>query len=79
MRPGARRGSLCPSLVVKRLTMLGFIVSDFSDQRDKALSDLQAWVAAGKIKIAEDVVSGLENAPAALVGFSPARTAASAW
>lgn|ERR1700682_4375407 len=56
-------------LVVKRLIMPGFIVSDFNDQRDKALTDLQTWVAAGKIKIAEDVVSGLENAPAALVGL----------
>ena len=32
-------------IVVKRLIVQGFIVTDFNDQRDKALADLQAWVA----------------------------------
>ncbi len=56
-------------IVVKRLIMQGFIVTDFNDQRDKALADLQAWVASGKIKVQEDIVSGLENTPAALIGL----------
>src|SRR6201747_1459282 len=41
-------------IVVKRLIMQGFIVMDFMDQRDEALSDLQSWVAAGKMKVQED-------------------------
>ena len=56
-------------IVVKRLTMQGFIVMDFTDQRDEALSDLQSWVAAGKLKVQEDVINGLENTPKALVGL----------
>lgn len=56
-------------IVVKRLIMQGFIVMDYMDQRDAALKDLQAWVAAGQIKVQEDVINGLENTPAALIGL----------
>jgi NADPH-dependent curcumin reductase CurA len=56
-------------IVVKRLVVQGFIVTDFNDQRDKALADLQAWVASGKLKVQEDIIAGLENTPAALIGL----------
>jgi len=56
-------------IVVKRLTMQGFIVMDYMDQRDQALADLQAWVAAGKLKVQEDVIDGLQNTPQALIGL----------
>ena len=56
-------------IVVKRLTMQGFIVTDFFDQRAQALADLQSWVKDGKLKVQEDVIDGLENAPRALVGL----------
>jgi NADPH-dependent curcumin reductase CurA len=56
-------------IVVKRLIMQGFIVMDFMAQRDKALSDLQSWVASGQLKVQEDVIDGLENTPAALIGL----------
>jgi NADPH-dependent curcumin reductase CurA len=38
-------------------------------QRDAALKDLQEWVASGQIKVQEDVIDGLENTPAALIGL----------
>ena len=56
-------------IVVKRLIMQGFIVMDFMDQRDEALSDLQSWVASGKLKVQEDIINGLENTPKALIGL----------
>lgn len=56
-------------IVVKRLIMQGFIVMDFDDKRDEALTDLQAWVASGKLKVQEDMITGLENTPAALIGL----------
>ncbi len=59
-----------PGLIVtKRLNVRGFIVSDFNAQREAALSDLQSWVETGKLKVLEDVIDGLENAPSALVGL----------
>jgi NADPH-dependent curcumin reductase CurA len=56
-------------IVVKRLTMQGFIVTDYFGQRDRAIADLRLWVEAGKLKVEEDVIDGLENAPAALIGL----------
>jgi NADPH-dependent curcumin reductase CurA len=59
-----------PGLIVtKRLTLRGFVVMDFDDQREKALADLHAWVASGQIKVQEDIIDGLENTPAALIGL----------
>jgi NADPH-dependent curcumin reductase CurA len=56
-------------IVVKRLTMRGFIVSDFHEQRESALAEIQSWVKAGKLKVREDIVDGLENTPQALIGL----------
>jgi NADPH-dependent curcumin reductase CurA len=56
-------------IVIKRLTMQGFIVTDFMERRDAALSDLQSWVASGQLKVQEDVIEGLENTPKALIGL----------
>jgi NADPH-dependent curcumin reductase CurA len=39
------------------------------DQRDQALKELQSWVAAGKLKVQEDIIDGLENTPKALIGL----------
>lgn len=56
-------------LVVKRLVMQGFVVMDYFGEREQALADLQSWVAAGKLKVQEDVIEGLENTPRALIGL----------
>ncbi len=56
-------------IVVKRLRMQGFIVMDFYDERAAAMADLQKWVAEGRLKVQEDVIDGLENTPAALIGL----------
>lgn len=56
-------------LVVKRLVMQGFIVMDYYGEREAALADLQSWVAAGKLKVREDIIDGLENTPRALIGL----------
>ena len=56
-------------IVVKRLTLKGFIVTDFFAEREKAIADLVSWVAAGKLKAEEDVIDGLESTPRALIGL----------
>jgi NADPH-dependent curcumin reductase CurA len=59
-----------PGLIVtKRLTMKGFIVMDFADRHDQAITDLSAWVGDGRLRVVEDVLDGLESAPGALVGL----------
>lgn len=56
-------------VVVKRLKMEGFIVMDFVREDAAAVRALQNWVKDGKVKVVEDVVEGLENAPQALIGL----------
>jgi len=55
--------------VVKRLTMRGFIVSDFFGRRDEALAELRSWVEEGRLKVIEDIVEGFENLPDSLIGL----------
>nr|WP_210277997.1 NADP-dependent oxidoreductase [Phyllobacterium myrsinacearum] len=56
-------------LTIKRIVMQGFIVMDYFKERDRALADLQTWVASGKLKVEEDIIEGLENTPSALIGL----------
>src|SRR5271170_6328873 len=56
-------------IVVKRITMQGFIVMDYMDRRNEAMRDLQSWVASGTLKVQEDVIDGLENTPKSLIGL----------
>jgi NADPH-dependent curcumin reductase CurA len=56
-------------LVVKRLRMEGFIVMDHAAQDGVALRALRGWVESGQIRVVEDIIDGLENAPAALTGL----------
>jgi NADPH-dependent curcumin reductase CurA len=59
-----------PGLIVtKRLTMRGFLVSDFYPKREQALRELKGWVDSGQLKVHEDVMEGLEKLPAALIGL----------
>ena len=59
-----------PGLIVtKRLKVQGFVVMDFYDGREAALAELEDWVETGKLKVQEDVIDGLENLPAALIGL----------
>lgn len=53
----------------KRLTVRGFIVTDHASLEPQFLSDMAEWIRLGRIKWREDVVEGLENAPAAFLGL----------
>ena len=54
------------NILMKTLTVTGFLVSDFTDQFEECLQKLGQWVAEGKIKYKVDVVEGIENAPVAV-------------
>jgi NADPH-dependent curcumin reductase CurA len=56
-------------LVTKRLRMEGFIVSDYAHLNADAEHDLSMWARSGQLKVVEDIVEGLENAPAGLIGL----------
>jgi NADPH-dependent curcumin reductase CurA len=57
------------SILVNRLSVQGFIVSEHVQCWPHALSELGAYVAVGKIRYRETVAHGLENAPRAFLGL----------
>jgi len=60
---------LMRQVLSKRLTLRGFIVSDFAEHGQDFARDVGGWLRQGKIKYKEDVVEGLENAPKAFIGL----------
>ncbi|MGA7805014.1 NADP-dependent oxidoreductase [Bradyrhizobium sp.] len=60
---------LMRAVLTKRLTIRGFIVSDFAGRRDDFLRDMSTWVREGKVKYKEFVTEGLESAPEAFMGL----------
>jgi hypothetical protein len=54
------------NILMKTLTVTGFLVSDYASRFGESLEFLGQWVAEGKIKFKVDVVEGIENAPTAV-------------
>ena len=57
------------AVIPLRLTIKGFLVSDYGDMMPDVMRDMGAWAKAGKLKWAETIVDGLENAPNAFIGL----------
>jgi len=67
---------LLATVLQKRVRMQGFIILDHYGPRfDAFRKEMGAWVAAGQVKLHEQVVQGLENAPAALAQLLQGRHA----
>jgi NADPH-dependent curcumin reductase CurA len=54
------------NILMKRLTVEGFLVSDYLDRYSESLEALSKWMAEGKIQYKVDIVDGIENAPSAV-------------
>ena len=57
------------AILVNRIKVQGFIVSDRLNLWPQAMGDLAGWVASGKLKYRESVAQGLGNAPKAFIGL----------
>jgi NADPH-dependent curcumin reductase CurA len=55
------------ALLVDRARMEGFLVFDFAGRYHEAARDMAGWMAEGRLKSVEDVVSGIEGFPDALL------------
>ena len=60
---------LMRNVLTKRLTIRGFIVTDFAVKQADFLRDVSTWIREGKIKYREDIAEGIENAPRAFIGL----------
>jgi NADPH-dependent curcumin reductase CurA len=69
-----RRTALLTAMLQRRVRMQGFIILDHYATRFEAFRrEMGEWVASGRVKMREDVVDGLEQAPAAFIGLLEGR------
>ncbi|HEY6641626.1 NADP-dependent oxidoreductase [Povalibacter sp.] len=55
------------SLLVNRASMTGMVVFDYADRYADAMREMAGWLAAGKLKTREDIVTGIETFPETLL------------
>lgn len=69
--PGSRSEPVTSlsSMIYGRVTMRGFVAPDFTHTREEFVKDMTGWLKDGKMKYAETIKEGIENAPAALSGL----------
>ncbi|KAK8571458.1 hypothetical protein V6N13_047147 [Hibiscus sabdariffa] len=61
------------TIVYKRVRIEGLAVFDYYPQYSEFLDFILPYIREGKVKYVEDIVEGLENAPAALIGLFSGR------
>jgi len=64
-----RLPELAFTLITKRITMKGFMSGDHGKDFSAFAAEMNAWIAAGRIKAHEDISEGLDRAPAAFIGM----------
>jgi len=68
------RPQLLATVLQKRVRMQGFIILDhYADRFEEFRRDMGRWLDTGRIKLREDRVDGLEQAPAAFIGLLEGR------
>ena len=61
------------ALIYGRITMTGFVASDFGHLNAAFVSDMTAWLKSGRIKYQETILDGFERAPEGLIGLFQGR------
>ena len=54
-------------VLVKRLTIKGFLIFDHENEREPFESDMLKWLSEGKVKFKETIYSGIEKAPKSFI------------
>ena len=54
-------------VLVKRLTIKGFLIFDHDNEREPFETEMSKWLADGKIKFKETIYEGIENAPKSFI------------
>ncbi|MBL6749864.1 MAG: NADP-dependent oxidoreductase [Nevskia sp.] len=65
-----RSPALLMTMLARRIRLQGFIILDHYEKRHAAFQQaMTGWLREGKLKYREDVIDGLEHAPAAFMGL----------
>jgi NADPH-dependent curcumin reductase CurA len=63
-------GYLMGQILRKRITMRGFIIfEDFGSFYPEFAAEMSGWLKTGKVHYREEIVDGLEKAPATFIGM----------
>ncbi len=62
-------------LIYGRITMRGFVASDFGHLNAQFVADMTGWLKSGRIKYQETILDGFERAPEGLIGLFEGRNA----
>lgn len=57
------------NMIYNRVTMRGFVAWEFVDLRNQFLADMRQWISEGHMKYRETIMTGIDQAPAALIGL----------
>lgn len=57
------------NIIYRRVTLRGFVATDFMHVREQFVSDMTGWLKDGRVKYRETIYDGIENAPKALIGM----------
>ena len=57
------------NIIYARVTLRGFVATDFMHLYDQFRADMAGWLRDGLIKYQETIFEGIERAPAALIGL----------
>jgi len=57
------------NIIYNRVTIKGFVATEFFPMRDQFLTEMRQWIAEGKVKTRETILDGIEKAPEALIGL----------
>ncbi|HYD45853.1 MAG TPA: NADP-dependent oxidoreductase [Phenylobacterium sp.] len=61
------------NIIYGRITLRGFVATDFPELHPQFLADMTGWLKSGRIKVQETILEGIGNAPAAMVGLMQGR------
>ena len=56
-------------VLVKRLTIRGFLIFDYIDDKNDFEKDMNKWISNRQIKWKETIIEGVENAPQAFLNL----------
>ncbi len=60
-------------ILIRQAKVEGFLVTQFAAKYGEGIRQMAAWLKEGKLKYAEDIAVGLENAPVAFIGMLQGR------
>ena len=63
------------NIIYRRVTLQGFVASDFGHLQARFVSEMTQWLKEGRLKFQETILDGFERAPEGLIGLFEGRNA----